>query len=265
MEVFFSPMRAPGCALRAGAHSSDGWHVDTPWHRHDMHQLLYAFEGSVEVEGRLGRYKVPRQFVAWIPAGVVHRTSIQRVASGSVFLSADMLACDADAPRVVPAPPLMREMVMYAMRWPLDRTEDPRSHAYFECLARLCEEWLEAEVKLILPGCADPRIGTAIEHLRQRPATATFGDACRQAGMSERSLRRHFKRSVGLTWEEYRRRLRIYLALDQLDRTSTPIGLIAAAVGYDNQAAFAKAFRTLVGVGPGDYRRRTPARAAAAR
>ncbi|TAL02455.1 MAG: hypothetical protein EPO08_07145, partial [Rhodospirillaceae bacterium] len=66
MNVRLVAMRATEHRPWAGAHSSDGWEVASPWHTHDMHQLLYAFEGSVEVEGRSGCYKVPNQFAVWI-------------------------------------------------------------------------------------------------------------------------------------------------------------------------------------------------------
>jgi AraC-like DNA-binding protein len=249
-------MRERGSPLMAGAHCSDGWQVDTPWHYHDMHQLLYAFDGAVEVEGRHGRYSVPRQFAVWIPAGAVHRTTIQKVASGSVFLSPQLLRCDADAPRVIAAPAILREMVMYAMRWPLDRTEDAVSHSYFSCFAGLCAEWIADERQIVLPSSTDRRIDAIMAYTRDHIATVSLKMVCVHAGMSERTLRRHFRKSVGMSWEAYRQRLRLCLALDALDRTTQPVGVIAAEVGYENQSAFARSFRNLVGVGPGEYRRR---------
>ena len=53
-------------------------------------------------------------------------------------------------------------------------------------------------------------------------------------GLSERSLRRHFSRDVGISWEDYRTRLRMILAIDALDTTAKPIGSIAADIGYVN-------------------------------
>src|SRR5690349_2162899 len=145
-------MLPPGSSLRAGALCSSGWDVDGPWHRHDMHQLLYAFEGALVVEGRHGRYKIPRQFAAWIPAGAAHRTTIQKVASGSIFISPSMIEVSTDSPRVIVAPLLMRQMVMHAMRWPLSRSgDDGTSAVYFECFARLCAEWITDEVRMVLP------------------------------------------------------------------------------------------------------------------
>jgi AraC-like DNA-binding protein len=255
MQIPLIQMLPAGSSLRAGALCSSGWSVDSPWHRHDMHQLLYAFEGALVVEGRNGRYKIPRQFAAWIPAGAAHRTTIQKVASGSIYISPSLLPMSADTPRVIVAPLLMREMVMHAMRWPLDRSaDDTTSVAYFECFARLCAEWIGDEVKMVLPVSDDRRIAAIMEFTRNHIASVALSDVCRALGMSERSLRRQFTSNVGMSWEEYRQRLRIHLALHDLDTTNKPIGAIAASNGYENQAAFARAFRAIIGVSPTDYR-----------
>jgi len=251
-------MLPDGSRLRAGALCSSGWDMDSPWHRHDMHQLLYAFEGALTVQGCAGRYKIPCQFAAWIPAGVAHRTTIQKVASGSIYISPSMLSIDGDAPRVIVAPPLMRQMVMHAMRWPLDRTaDDATSVAYFECFARLCEEWVADEVKMVLPVSEDPRIAQIMDFTRKHIAAVVLSDVCRAVGLSQRSLRRQFASKVGISWEEYRQRLRIHLALDDLDATGKPIGTIAADHGYESPAAFARAFRAIIGMSPTEYRSTT--------
>jgi AraC-like DNA-binding protein len=258
-DLGLRPMRAPDNAIMAGAHCSAGWDVATPWHHHDMHQLLYAFDGSVEVEGRQGRYRIPRQFAVWIPAGAVHRTTIQRVGSGSVFLDPLVMAASCDEPRVIPAPGLLREMVMYAMRWPLERIEDAVSDAFFLCFARLCESWIADDVKLVLPSSGDLRLAAILEHTRTHCATISFREIADRHGMSERTLRRRFTNGLGLSWEEYRLRVRMSTAIEALDGTADSIGEISAAVGYQNPSAFARAFRSLVGMGPSEYRKLAPA------
>ena len=255
VEARFIPMRRSGSTVSAGAHSSDGWQVDSPWHTHDMHQLLYAMEGSVEVDGGGARYVVPRQFAVWIPAGTAHRTVIQRVRSGSVFLSPEMVAWRSNALRVIAAPRLLREMVIHAMRWPLDRTDDAGSTAFFLCFAHLCEEWLVKDVKLVLPTSTDPRIAAAMAATRSHVAKVRLRDVCRAASLSERSLRRRFRLAAGMSWEAYRLRVRIALAIEALDATRKSIKQIAADVGYEDPAAFTRAFRSMMGVSPVEYRR----------
>jgi AraC-like DNA-binding protein len=255
MQAPISRMRSVDSTIKAGAFSSDGLEIETPWHFHDLHQLLYAFEDSVEVEDESARYKVPHQFAAWIPAGTVHRTVHQRVRSGSVFFHVDMIDWPVDSLRVVPVSNLMREMIIHAMRWPIDGVDDETSLAYFDCFARLCGEWITHEVTLVLPSSNDPRINAIVNFTRANLATVTLQDACNVVSMSERSLRRHFLKAMGISWEDFRLRLRIYMAIEDLDTTNKPISEIAVNVGYTSQTAFAKAFRAIMGIGPTAYRR----------
>lgn len=255
MESLFVPMRDRSVPILGGGHDSDGWLVDSPWHHHDMHQLLYAFAGLVEVEAPEGGHFIPHQFAAWIPAGTVHRTRIQAVPSGSIFLSVDLVPTPGDRLRVIRAPALLREMVAHAKRWPLGSAETAAGRAFFTCVGHLCPAWIADEVDLVLPTSHNARVRAAMEATRQDLHSITFAEAYRAAGLSERSLRRKFRQETGLTWEEYRRRLRILTAIELLDTTAESIGTVAATVGYDNQAAFAKTFNAYVGMSPTQYRR----------
>lgn len=249
-----SPMRNADSVIKAGAFNSDGLDIETPWHFHDLHQLLYAFEGSVEVESESARYKVPHQFAAWIPAHTVHRTAIQKVRSGSVFLSIDMINLPVSNVRVIPVSNLMREMVMHAMRWPIDGVDDDFSRAYFNCFAKLCSEWITREVRLVLPSSDNPRINAIMKFTQANLQNVTVQDVCKVIGISERSLRRHFQKATGISWEDFRLRLRMYTAIDYLDTTRKSVGVIAADVGYASQTAFARAFKSIMGIGPTAYR-----------
>lgn len=239
----------------AGSFSSHDLEIETPWHFHDLHQLVYAFEDSVEVESQFARYKVPHQFAVWIPAGSVHRTVIQNVRSGSVFLHREMIVSPADSLRVIPASNLMREMVMYSMRWPINGEDSEDSLTFFRCFANLCSEWINQDVKLVLPSSNDPRINAIIRFTKSQLSSVTLNDVCNKVGMSERSLRRHFQKDMGISWDDFRLRLRIYTAIGELDSTSKPIGIIASDVGYSSQAAFTKAFKAIMGIGPTAYRK----------
>jgi AraC-like DNA-binding protein len=248
-------MYAPGTRPRPGAHCSDGMHVDSTWHFHDMHQLLYAFEGAIEVESVRGRHLVPRQLAAWIPAGVPHRTSIHRVRSGSVFFTTDMLTDSERRVRTVVVSTLMREMMREAMRWPLHHAECPTGAAFFQAMAKLCGEWIAHEVNLLLPTSVDPRLRRALNYTAQH-MDSELTEVCRHAGMSERSMRRHLKNDIGMTWEAFRRHSRLLHAVSLLSETDTAVGTIAAQCGFESPSAFAKAFRLAVGETPRNYRSR---------
>jgi AraC-like DNA-binding protein len=245
----------PARRAEAGAIVQDGYDMDTHWHSHDMHQLQYAFEGSIEVEDARARHRLPSQLAAWIPAGVAHRTSLHRVRSGSVLLTPAMTRDAGDRVRIIEVSPLMREMVMGAMRWPLGRPLDEVGRAYFGLFALLCGEWIDKEAPLSLPTTADPALLAAMEHTRENLVSGDMASAARAAGMSGRSLRRRFEAEVGMNWREYRQRARLLAAVELLSNGRSPIGVVAAEVGFESQSTFAKAFRALLGRSPSAFRR----------
>lgn len=246
-----------GLDLVGGSHLSSGLEMDTGWHTHDMHQLQYAFEGYIEVEDREARYLVPHRFGVWIPAGTLHRTWLKGGGSGSVFLREDMVQADAGRIGIFPVPPLMREMILESIRWPiLEGYDDATGRSFFTTFALLCRDWLAEPAQLILPVSDDPRIVRIMEYTVDNIASVSLEDVCRTVGMSKRTLRRRFGEKMGMSWEEFRLRSRIFKAVELLEDTSIPIVDIAMRVGYRSQSAFAKSFRSLLHDSPSAYRKR---------
>jgi AraC-like DNA-binding protein len=232
----------------------DDYDLDSPWHSHDMHQLQYAFEGAIEVEDAYARHLLPRSLAAWIPAGVAHRTSLHRIRCGSILFAPEAVQPAGDRVRIVQVSPLMREMVMGAMRWPLDEPQDATGRAYFAALSLLCAEWIVRETPLSLPTASEPALREALRYTRANLLHAGVKDVCKTAGLSERTLRRRFRRELGMSWDDYRRRARLVAAAVLLSDTALPVGLVATRVGFGSQSAFARAFRALTGKRPRDFR-----------
>lgn len=249
------PIFARGTVPRAGAVYRDGLDVDLHWHFHEMHKLLYALEGAIEVESTRGRNAVPRQLAAWIPAGVPHCTSIHGIRWVSVFFPVAMLEDREHRVRTVTASPLMREMMKESMRWPINGPDSPVRAAFFEAMAKLCGEWITREANLFLPASADARVARVLDHTA-RHLKLNLEKICRHSGISVRSLRRNLKGETGMTWEVFRHRSRLLRAISLLGETDEPMSVIGAQCGFESPSAFAKMFRAEMGETPRDYRSR---------
>ncbi len=140
------------------------------------------------------------------------------------------------------------------MRWPLAQAQDSAGQAYFAALSHLCAEWIKQETPLLLPTARDPKLQVAAEHTRKNLKEGDIAAACRAAGVSERTLRRRFRDGFGMSWDEYRRRARLLKAAALLSEGRLAIGEIAAEVGFESQSAFARAFRSLTGRTPREFR-----------
>jgi AraC-like DNA-binding protein len=75
-------------------------------------------------------------------------------------------------------------------------------------------------------------------------------------GMSRSAFAARFSALVRQTPMQYLTACRIEQARQMLRETRLSIAAIAEKVGYGSEAAFGKAFKRRVGVGPGIYRRR---------
>jgi len=245
-------------AVRAGTLAYDGPDLVTGWHAHDQHQIEYALEGVAEVETASGHYLLPPQQAVWVPAGLAHNTTLRGVRSVSVFFDPAMVPAAGDRARILAAAPVIREMIVYGSRWPVERAaSDAVADAFFHALALLTIDWLEHEQPLRLPTSADPVVAAVMQHTDEHLVGVTVGSAARAVGVSERTLRRQFMAVTGITWRQYLLQSRLLRAMALLAEPAPRTVLdVAVTVGFDSVSAFTRAFRAYAGETPSAYRRR---------
>ena len=247
-----------GSPVRAGTFAYEGNELVTPWHAHDLHQIEYAFQGTVEVESRAGHYLLPPQQAAWIPAGLVHQTTIRSaVRTVSVFFHPDLVPEAGDSARILAAAPVIREMILYGVRWPIDRTSsDPMADRFFATLGDLVGAGLDRETPLCLPTCSEPVIAAVMAYTDRHLDQVTEAQVCRSVGLSERTLRRRFGAATGMTWRSYVQQARFLRAMALLAEPGPSVLEVATAVGFESVSAFSRGFVRLTGESPTAYRRR---------
>ncbi len=108
----------------------------------------------------------------------------------------------------------------------------------------------------VLGALADPRIGRALRGLHGAPDQPwSVASLASEAGMSRAAFSKRFRALVGETPMSYVTGWRMQVAIDLLTAGDDAIAQIATAVGYQSEAAFRNAFRTVVGTPPGTLRR----------
>jgi AraC-like DNA-binding protein len=246
-----------GGRRNAGAFVYEGQTVTTPRHAHDLHQLEYVVQGVLEVETDTGAYISSERQAAWIPAGLGHISTIDtQVRSVSIFLHPSLIAPRHPNAGIVAVTPLIRQMIIYACRWPIDRaSSDAVADSYFRCFAELLAELLESQSLFSLPTTHHPQLAAALNRTRNSLADITIDDAARAAGVSPRSLRRLCHRELQMTWREYAQQARLMKAAALLADPELSVLQVATRVGFDSASAFTRAFRGAWGRPPSDYRR----------
>lgn len=254
-------VRSGGRAL-AGTYAFEvGHEVVTGWHHHDLHQLEYSFRGVSQVETATGRYLLPPHQAIWIPAGVAHCTTLSRVRTMSAFFHPDFGVDAGTEVRVIGVSPVLREMILYAARWPIARVTDPAEESaattFLSALGILISEGLDHELPLRLPTCEHPLVAAAIDYTDAHLADVTLSRLCISIGSSQRTLRREFQAELGIPWSRYLAQARMLRAMALLAEPAPSLLAVAAAVGFDSPSGFSRAFGRFTGLTPDAYRRRS--------
>lgn len=130
-------------------------------------------------------------------------------------------------------------LFVYALRAWLSRQQDTGAHSWFG-------------------GLQDPVVGPAVRAIHDDPSRAWTVSALAQlSGLSRAPFARRFRQAVGEPPLAYVARWRMTVAAELLEQGQRIAG-VSRQVGYDNEFAFAKAFKRIRGIAPGQHRRRHP-------
>lgn len=130
------------------------------------------------------------------------------------------------------------------------------SEMVFVDAARRYLESLPADASGWLAALRDRHVGKAIALLHERPAEPwTIDQLGRQVGLSRSALHERFVELAGQPPMQYLTNWRMQCGARLLREGNATVATIAQEVGYDSEAAFARAFKRLVGRPPAAWRR----------
>jgi AraC-like DNA-binding protein len=105
-------------------------------------------------------------------------------------------------------------------------------------------------------GLRDPQVSAALRLIHGQPAAPwTLERLAREVNMSRSAFADRFTAYIQAPPMQYLARWRLQLAARMLEDGALTVSQVAAAVGYQSEAAFNRAFKRLVGVPPGAWRR----------
>lgn len=231
--------------------SETGVPRSTPAHCHARGQLFGSTRGLLSVDTEHQRWVVPTTNAVWIPPGMAHGLRSHGPFAGwSVWVSAPCCTRLPDSVQVLPVSGLLRECVRRAASWEHAEQSAMRVH-----ITEVILEEIRATpgVPLSLPMPKDARLLSIARALSDNPNDGrTMETWARWAGTAPRTLSRKYVTETGLTFTEWRQRVRLLRALELLAAGNT-VKSVALGSGYDNVSAFITLFRQTFGVTPGRY------------
>lgn len=222
-------------------------------HQHGFIEFLYAHKGGmrVEIEGRT--LFVPVFYGIWIPENVPHRVQ----ATGdtqleSLYISAEQVNFDCASCRVVVVTPFVREFIHHATEHvPEHYQENGPDGMLVTVLINLLQQLPDAGFSLTWP--VTPAIMQVCRDIQADPGHAhSIDEWAEHCGMSVRTFSRRFKKETGITFSEWKQKMRLLEAVIML-KNKRSVTQVALESGYSGTASFTYAFRQMFGVPPTRY------------
>lgn len=220
-------------------------------------RLLFAASGVLTVHTTPGTWVLPSDRAVWVPDGVEHQIETAgAVRMRSLYLRVGVVP-DLGGCRAVAVTPLVRELVLEAVRRAPIWLDDDRDHRLVGLLVDQLTTLPVEPLQVRFP--RDDRARSVADALVADPTGSNDLDACcTAAGASRRTVERRFRAETGLGLAEWRTRQRLAAAVRLMAEGAT-VTSVALAVGYATPSGFGAAFRRVLGTSPGRYVAAPPA------
>jgi len=233
--------------------------LDAGWQTFPGHYLLYAASGTFTLEVADRRWLLPPQRAAWVAADVlIHIHAAGPVVSSSILFAKESIPQPEFDCRVFAVTPLAREMILYSMRWDMDRDPDnAAADQFFASVAGVCTELAADPEQFWLPRVHSSELKNAIDYIMDHLETPLSVEQVSQAiHVSERTLARRFVDEAHLPCGQFIQRLRMIRAMELIAERDIPIAEVAYSVGFSSISAFNAGFRRFTQETPLQYRKR---------
>ena len=124
-------------------------------------------------------------------------------------------------------------------------------YLFWDCLIRSCQSTRLVQSSRM----SDYYIKEAINYIEQNfQNNITIEDIAAVCGINRSYFGKIFRSSTGRSPQEFLMNYRMVKAVELLKLTSLSIAEIGSAVGYENQLHFSRAFKTIYGISPREWR-----------
>ncbi len=221
-----------------------------PPHAHERDQVLYATEGVMRVATAREAWIVPPDRAIYMPGGLEHGVAMRgSVEMRTLYIQPGAAPGLPSNPAVIDISELLRSLILALLEEPVLYDVDGRGGLL---AGLILDELARArQLQLVIPMPRDERLKRLCRALLDDPARdETLDEWADEAGASPRTLSRLFSSEVGLSFTQWRQRVRFHNAMEAIVR-GEQVGAVARANGYDSASAFTAAFRKTMGVTPG--------------
>ena len=227
--------------------SQQGLAREVDWHHHERAQLICVERGLLTTRTSHGTWSLAPGSAGWMPPLEPHTVTLDGPLRGwGMALAAPACATLPADPCVLGLSKLAQALADRICEWPLGDATTPERQHIIDVL--LDEIRAAPRQRMHLPMPHDRRLLKIASQLLADPSDErSLAEWAHWAGLSPRSLTRHFRDETTLSFAQWRQQARLAEALRQLT-DGRSVADIAHALGFSSASAFVTVFRRHFGL-----------------
>jgi AraC-like DNA-binding protein len=235
-------------------HDEFGADTHSAPHLHAWGQLNYVANGVMELNINGQRFLSPPQYAVWIPPNFEHSCyNREAVVYRSLYLAMEHCLDLPDQPCTLVISDILKAILNdFAER----DVKIPRTDADIRLAHVVIDQLKLAQVQTrYLPYAEHGGLLSVLNALQADPGdNRTLAEWAAQVHVSERTLARQCLRELGMSFGEWRQRMRFLASIESLDHGRS-VQEVAFDMGYSSASAFIAMFQREAGCTPDQYRR----------
>ena len=229
-----------------------------PQHKHEQGHILVVLDGAATLNVEHNEFYIPNGYFVWIPSGTFHRVSFEgkSIKVLNIYYPANFkMSPFFQKVGAYPIPSLLFHTVELVREQTLTYTPDDWQYELISTLNHVLPHILSTQMfQLRLPTTDNIAVQKIVEVIHRKyhtPLTATL--VAEEVGLSVRSLSRHLRAELDVSFVQYLRTYRIIMAIKMIVKGGESITNIAYCVGYESLTAFSNSFYKVTGSRPSQF------------
>jgi len=226
-------------------------------HTHPWGELNHAVQGVMELTIQGKGFLSPPHYAVWTPPDVEHDGyNSYETRYSSIYIDRGLCAALPKEPCTLALDPLLKAILDHFIT---HQIEYPKTAEELRLAQVFVDQLRQAPRHLsYLPLSPHPKLSVLLRAMQEDPGSQRkFSAWSKSLHITERTLARHFRTELGMSFGEWRQRLLLTTALSRLNRGDS-VQNIALDLGYSTSSAFIAMFRRMTGSTPLAFYRQKP-------